>query len=289
MRRHLSLFVLLLFVFPLLLTGCATSLTNSSPAKTYDAGKGQAALGIETGIHTQAFRGTFDAARASVQAATEEDQQLDTEVARTILDAVLLWQLFPYSTSPEVQGRIGLYDGLLEGIDAGFRYNGALWKADLRLQLWESPDAIQALSIQAGYAKHSNIFGGILETVDLAEFSRHDIDILLSYGAEIDHWARFYVAPRYLYSNVSTVIQISDELLERFPDEVQQYEPGQYFQPEGIHYAGLNLGTMLGYRWVFLALELTVMRIWFRPEVLGSQRNYDGWVVAPNAGLVINW
>lgn len=283
-----GLFALIAVVF---LSGCATSLTNSSPAKTYEAGKGQVAFTFEVDVHSQAFTGIYSAGRAAAAAITEEDdtQVASVEALRTILDAVLLWQLFPFSSGPEIMGRIGLYDGILEGIDFGFRYNGTVAKGDLRLQLWESPDSTQALSAQVSYGRHGSLFSSLLETVDLAEWSRHDFDFLLSFGAERGDWFRGYIAPRYLHSRVDTTILFGETIRARLPQEVRDLEPAEYFRPGGIHYMGANLGTMLGYRWIFLAVELTVMRVIFRPTVLGSTRNYDGWVVAPNASILVNW
>lgn len=274
-----------------LLMGCATSLTNGSPAKTYDAGKGQASVSYQFDVHTQAFEGVYRAGRSAVRAieGVEEGEEITEEMLRNLLDAAILWQLFPLGGSPEAMGRVGIYDGLLEGVDLGFRYNGNVIKGDLRLQVWESADEAHGVSFQVGYGRHKALVPTLLEWVDLGEWSRNDIDLQVAWGFERDDWAKIYAAPKYLYSSISTELRLGDYVRERLPEEYRQYEPSQYLEPSGIHYAGLNMGAMFGYKWIFLNLDLSMFRVLFRPNVLGSIRDYDGWVFSPTGGIVLVW
>ena len=289
--RMITRLVVLVALAAGLSTGCATSLTNGSPAKTYEAGKGQASVSYQFDIHTQAFEGVYRAGRSAVRAieGVEEGEEITEEMLRNLLDAALLWQLFPLGGTPEVMGRVGLYDGFLEGVDLGFRYNGNVIKGDLRLQVWESEDEAHAVSFQLGYGRHKALVPTLLEWVDLGQWTRQDFDVQAAWGFERGDWAKVYVAPRYLYSAISAELRLGEYVRERLPEEYQRYEPSQYLEATGLHYAGLNMGAMFGYKWIYANVELSMFRVLFRPNVLGSYRDYDGWALVPTGGLVFVW
>lgn len=279
------------FFLLLIATGCTTSLTNMAPARTFDAGQGQVAVGYQLDLHTQSFTGIYRAGEALVDEiqGISEDEVIQEETLRRLLDAALLLQLFPLGGAPELQARVGVWDGLLEGVDLGFRTNGNVYKGDLRLQLFESADEAFAVSIQAGYGYHKSVVKTFVKWVTLTDFKRSDVDLQLNLGYEAGEWGRFYISPRYLYSKVSTKPALADFVLERLPQRVRDWDPSQYFPGSGLHYAGLNWGMMFGYRYVFINLDVSTFRVIFRPEVLGSVRDYDGWVFAPTLGLNVRW
>lgn len=271
----------------LLLSGCATSLTNMTPAKTMDPGEGQAATGYQFDLHSQSFTSLYNTGESVVNefGDSSDDEMISEETLRRLLDTALLWRLFPFGGGPEFMARVGIY----EGIDIGFRYNGNVAKGDIRFQLWESSDEASAVSAQFGYGRHSSIFNKVFEWLDIAEWSRHDFDFQINYGYEIDDWAKFYISPRYIYSHISTELGIAERYRDRIPERFREMDPGNYISAEGLHYAGLNWGVMMGYKYVFVNLDVSTFRVLFSPTVLGSERDYNGWVVSPTLGLTVMW
>jgi hypothetical protein len=274
-----------------MLMGCTTSLTNMSPARTMKQGEGQAALGYQFDVHTQAFTGIYRAGEAAYEEMqnTDEDATISEETLRTVLDAVLLWRLFPLGGGPELMGRIGVYDNLLEGVDVGFRSNGNVFKGDLRLQVWGSADDAAAISVQAAYGHHRSVINSVLEWVALSRWDRRDFDFQVNFGYEVDHFARVYASPRYLLSRVSMDAELSPQIRERLPEQYRDWDPSEVFPTSYLHYMGLNFGGMLGYRYAFVLLDVSVFRTYYRPEILGSERDYGGWVFSPTVGLTLVW
>lgn len=272
-------------------SGCTTSLTNMAPARTFEAGQGQAAVGYQFDVHTQSFTAVYRAGEAVVDEirGISDDEFIEEETLRRLLDVALLLQLFPIGGAPEVQARLGVWDGLLEGVDIGFRTNGNVYKGDVRVQLFESADEAFAISAQMGYGYNKSVVRTLVTWVTLTDFKRHDLDWQLNFGYELGDWARFYISPRYLYSRVSTEASLADFLQRRLPERIREWDPNQYFPATALHYVGLNWGMMFGYRYAFFNLDVSAFRVLFRPEVLGSVRDYDGWVLAPTLGVNLRW
>ncbi|TXD36211.1 hypothetical protein FRC98_13895 [Lujinxingia vulgaris] len=286
--RH-PIFVTLLTLTLLFASGCATSLSNLAPAHTLAPGEVQITGVAQADLYTGVFDGTIDAGRAVVDAAQRDDGPISEEELRTLLDAVLLWQLFLPGVTPELALRVGVSDRPLAGLDVGLRYNGNVVKPDVRLQLWESASGNLALTAHAAYGYHRSVATSAVEWAVMTEFKRHDFEAGLSAGWEYQDIFKLYLSPRYLYSDLSATPNLPDWLKERIPEEYQDYNPSRFFEDSEMHYVGLNWGAMLGYRWVFVHLDMTMMRVLFRPTVLESSRNYDNWVFAPSAGLSVRF
>jgi hypothetical protein len=283
--------LLVVMVVSLGLIGCTTSLTNMAPARTFDVGEGQVSVGYQFDVHTQTFTGLYKAGEVAVDKVREtpDGESITEEDMRTLFDAALLWRLFPFGGGPELMGRLGVYDDLLEGVDVGFRLNGNVYKGDVRIQVWESVDEAQALSVQFGYGHHKSVVSSWMEWVSLTEWKRRDFDFQVNYGVEFEDYVKLYVAPRYIHTRVSTEPKLSDFFKERLPEQYRDWDPGAYFAPAAMHYLGLNAGGMVGYRWVFVNFDVSAFHMIFRPTVLGSVRDYDGWVLSPTLGLTLIW
>ncbi|RAL20343.1 hypothetical protein DL240_17325 [Lujinxingia litoralis] len=273
----------------LVTSGCATSLTNLAPAHTLDPGQvqitGVAAADLNTGV----FDGTINAGRAVYEAVQNTEDPVSEDELRTLLDALLVWTLLRPGFTPEFAARVGVSDRVLHGLDVGLRYNGAVLKPDLRLQLFESPEGSLALTAHVAYGHHLSVASSAVEWLVMTEFERRDLEAGLSVGWEYRDMIKLYASPRYLYSRISVSPKLPAWLEGRLPPEYQDYNPSSYFGDSQMHYLGLNWGAMLGYRYVFAHLDVTMMRLLFRPTVLGSPRNYDGWIFAPSAGLTLRF
>src|SRR5690606_26714037 len=132
MTHRISYLVAPIALIVLLLSGCSTSLSNLAPSHVLEPGEVQITGVAQADLYTGVFDVTIDAGRAVVDAVQRDEGPITEEELRTLLDAVLIWQLFLPGVTPELALRVGVTDQLLEGIDVGLRYNGNVVKPDLR-------------------------------------------------------------------------------------------------------------------------------------------------------------
>ncbi|MBA2661975.1 MAG: hypothetical protein H0U74_06740 [Bradymonadaceae bacterium] len=270
-----------------LLTGCATSLTNMSQARVLEAGDAQATMGYQLDLHSQSFSSLIEVGKAAYEHIDEGEGEITEETFRRGLDTILLYKLFPLGGSPEVIGRVGIYDDLLHGVDVGIRYNGTVIKGDVRVQLWESADRALALTAQLGYGHHRSVAPGAVEWLTLTKWNRKDFDLGLSMGWELPDIFKAYVVPRLVISRISTEPKLSSKILDRLPEGLLDF--AEFFPATNMYYMGANTGFMVGYKYVFVNFDLSLFRINFEPLVLGSRRDYGGWGVSPTLGLTGHW
>lgn len=273
----------------LLATGCTTSLTNLTPTRALDPGEVQVSVATQAQAGTGTIRRSLNAARAAKELIeSESDEPIDEESLRDFVDGALVWLLFPPGAGLEVMGRVGVLN-LLEGVEVGLRTDTKVLKADLKLQLLESEDGRLGLSALAGYGHHFSFVEKLVSYLTLTSFSRHDLDFQLSGGIEIGDYFRGYLNPRLMISSISTDARLPESIRARVPDSLEAYDPNRLFSDERLLYLGASMGVMAGYRHAFLALELNVLAMRFRPTVLGEERAFDSLVFCPAAAAVVSW
>lgn len=266
---------------------CQTSMTQMTSARALKPLHFEAAVNMSGSFNSSIVNNSIDAGETLVNAAKEDTTtEVSEEDLRKILDGTIAWLLFRPSATPELIARMGVYDGILEGIDVGVRYNGALIKGDAKLQVWESADGSQAIAIDAGYAYHLGVVGSIFEFLTLTEFKRSDIDASVMWSWEHPDILKIYASPRFIASHVATEPKLPDFVREKLPADVAAYNPAQYFQDEWMVHYGATAGLLVGYKYVFLSLELTAMYVQFKPKIINQRRDYSGVVIAPAIGLV---
>jgi hypothetical protein len=270
-------------------TACSTSLTNMSQARVLEPGELQAAMGYQFDVHTRTMSNLVDVGRSTAEQIKDSEETFTEENLYKVVDAALSWKLFPLGGSPEVIGRAGIFDGLLEGIDVGVRYNGNVIKGDVRLGLWESEDRRYALTAQAGYGHHRSVVSSWMEWVTMTEWKRRDLDFALAVGYEYPDIVKLYATPRLIVSSISAEPRLANWMSERLPERVQAYNPSEYFPDSRMYYIGANAGAMVGYKYLFLNFDLSVFRLQFKPEVFGNTRDYSGWVISPTLGVTAMW
>lgn len=285
MRRKL----LLLAVGLLLSTSCTTTFTNMTPTRALDPLDFEVSARAQASLHGNVITKAIDGGDAAKDAVLNGTDELTEEQLRDFLDAGLAWFLFKPGVSNELSARIGGWD-LLEGMDFGLRYDFTTIKGDWKLQYWESPGGNVAFSSIIGVGKQTVPVPGIVEWLTLSEWSRTDVDFQLSLGAELPDILHAYINPRVLVSKVSVEHKLSSKIVDRIPDDIRQkYDPNLLFKNETMVYWGATAGVMAGYKYVFLAAELTVMKLNFHPTVLGQERNFNSLLVSPSLGLVVTW
>jgi len=271
--------------------GCATTQTNLTSARTLDQGEFEANVNGQVNLNSSPLR-TGIAAGESIENEIEntpEDENVSEETARRAIDFAVASALFRPKPAAEGVFRAGLLDKPLGGLDAGLRYNGSTVKGDLKFQYWSSEDDAFAASIQPAFGYHSSTAPSAIEYITFTEWSRYDYDILAPFGFAYDEIARVWLAPRFMYSRIKASPKIDEFLKKRLPEEVENRRQDLFGDGENIFYAGLNVGGMVGYKYAYFALEASVSRVFFNPEILGETRNLSGFAIMPSAALVVQF
>lgn len=287
--RHLSFLIALLLL--VLTTGCTTTLTNMTTAKALEPGHVQVTGGGYATATTNVVSRTFDAGKSAYDRIenTPEDEEIDVETFRTYINAALAWILFQPGFTAEGMLRVGVTDAVAEGIDVGLRYDGNVLKPDVKLQVWESTDEAWAVATSLGYGYHTSILSSVVEWVTLTDVGRHDVDLQAIASYHRGEWLRAYLAPRVMFSAVTTSDKLPAFLQDRVPQEYADRSPGQYIDNSNAWYVGGSLGTQLGYKYLFVSLEFGLHRLFFEPTVLDEKTDFSAWVFTPAGGLTLIW
>ncbi len=279
----------LLIACALALGGCTTMLTSMTNARALEVGEVQASANLQANLHSEAIGGLVEGVRAiEQQFESNSGEQISEEEFRGWLDGVLLFSLFAPGVGPEFGARVGVSDGLLEGVDVGLRTDLSVVRGDVKLQLWEDTRG-QALSTSVAYTHHLGVASGVIEYATFSSFSRGDVELQLLWDLQSNDFVRFTIAPRIIVGRISVESTFPQDILARLPEQLRQYDPSRLFQDEWIVQYGGNATVMAGYKYVWLAFDMGIYGTSFRPEVLGSRRDYSGGAIAIGAGLSGNY
>ncbi len=271
-------------------SACSTSMTSMTDARAYEPAEVQVSVNYQANLHTNVVGKAIQGVKSAEETfGGDSDEPISEEAYRDWLDLFLAAALFHPTTGPELMARVGVTDQVLEGMDVGFRTNFNLYKGDLKLQLWESEDSTQALSVMGGYAYHSSLVSSAIEYVTLTEFGRMDFDVQMLWGVNVRDIFKFNLVPHIILSRISAEQKIPEAINERLPDSIKEYDPSQLFQNEWIGYYGMNSTLMLGYKYAFVVLDTGAFWMNFRPNVLGERRNFSSVAISAAIGLSVNY
>ncbi|MBL91782.1 MAG: hypothetical protein CMH56_08245 [Myxococcales bacterium] len=266
--------------------GCVTSLSMQNGPFALNKGEHEVfASGGWTG-HSQVLTTSYAAGEDLWQQAQGE-KQLSEEEFRNLLDAGLGWLLFFPGFNAEFAYRTGLPNFGWPKWDVGVRTDGQVLKYDLRMQFFE--DGAQwkhAAALNVGHGVHMGIVNETLSYVSLTDFTRHDLDMQLSYGLRYDEYFEFYANPRFLVSYVDAESKLPADLMAKMPESLQEYDPSQFFQDVWLTYVGGGLGIRGGYKYAFVFAEASLLWLTFQPEVFGETRDLSGLALTPRIGLM---
>ncbi len=252
--------------------GCSTTLSTLQPAETLKEGSLHAGVAANVnapvgrvidvlGLGQVAARKVLDDGRYTP---TQEEQQ-------RLLDAAVGLGLNPPGATPDVMLRYGFY----RGFDAGLRYSGSAMHVDAKAQFLGGAEDEWAGSISLGYARarYQGIGFDVTDVVQIADFSRHNFEVPLSFGRRLGPFGHLWMGPKYVGSYYRL--------------DATMKNVGAVPATSGvIHYLGGFCGVALGYKHVFAMLELTVARMMARPVVYGREVDVGGIVVMPSLGVM---
>ncbi|MGA9520902.1 MAG: hypothetical protein WBV82_05530 [Myxococcaceae bacterium] len=295
MRSSLAFGVAILAVAT---TGCATTLSTLQTANPTDVGQvqitggmgaylnvGPAVTLIEQGVK-QAGAITEAQKKGEPYALSEEDQQ-------ALLTAGVAIAIAPPSTGYE----IGVRTGIFEDVDVGFRYSVNAIRLDGKYRFYHhdnGPDVRPIkrrdfdVAIGLGVSRYlfDNPVMDVLDYVELADFSRWDVEVPLIASLEFGEILQLYGAAKYLYSRTSL-----DANLVNYSAEATEIIGRDVGLPSVVntHFFGATVGVGAGYKWVHVMLELTGGYTHSQPILFGQRRNLGGATFYPAAGIGVKF
>lgn len=260
--------------------GCATSLSGFQPAHVGPRGQVRVEIGEDVSIPTGAIASTIDAGKALV--ALARDRMLTENEKIQLFGAGVNVGLNP----PGFVEHIGASYNFADRWELSLRYAGGGGRIASRYQIRAQETDGFDLSVGLGVARTSTSFpiDEVLDIIEVDGFERWQIDLPALVGWHNDFF-RFWMGPRLSLTSYSAALVLHGQ-------SAPGAEPSRdVARVEGSGtFIGVQLGGAVGYRWVFLAIELTTTRFGGHAEldVFGRRASADtsSWVFQPGIGLM---
>jgi hypothetical protein len=267
----------------LLAGACATSLSTFQPAHVPRPGGFQAAAGQDVSIPTGTIRRAIDAGQALERAARE--RALGPEEQLDLLEAGMQIALDP----PALVSHASLAYAPVTNLELGLRYTSGAWRLGGRYQLWRQDRHGLDLSAGLGLQRFAYDFPlqDLLDYVRIDGFERWNLDLPLLLGKQSAHHRLWGGAKLLLSSFDAGLSQDLPSGAGGDPQRVVARASGRALT------VALQGGAAVGFRHVFLGVELTLARVFAEAslEVQDARRTADlgGFVVYPGLALMGEW
>ncbi|HXU06918.1 MAG TPA: hypothetical protein VN903_38460 [Polyangia bacterium] len=262
--------------------GCAPSLSTMQPAHVAPKGHMQVTTAFEVGIPTGTIGRIIDSGRTLSDIA-QANGSVTPDQERQLFDSGVTVAVSP----PAVGYHFAAYYVPLDRLEVGLRYAGGGFRAGARYQFLRHETDPLDLTLGAGIARstYEIPLASYIPILEIEDFTRYTIDVPLQIGTSRSYY-RVWGGPKFLYSHYSTAIRLS---LPSSPDLAT-------FEGSTIYYGG-QVGFAVGYKYVFVAFELTLAGLSGTAEVQTAPdprngemlaRNVDinGFIIYPAFGLI---
>ena len=265
--------------------GCTSAVTQLQRGKTLDRLQFEVNVGMSAPISGKAVQSIIDAEEVLSQridnantqgtTLTEADARALTEVAA----AVLLFTPIP-STELSVRGGIGW------GVDVGLRITGPRTQVDAKWQALHARQHGLDLGVSLAVASHSSPAPSlwesafsVAESLKIAEYKRRDVTLSLIGSRDFNDIFSAWFALAYSRSSI-----VIGSALQGVAANAN-IDPSALEIDEVMHQYGGQLGCRVGYKYVFLLIEVSVMQADFSPTILGEKLELSGLIVTPSLAL----
>lgn len=283
-------------------SGCATTLSTYQTADVTDFKQVEiegatgfyANIGPVWGLASEGFTQGKAAWDAYNDGDPETNYEFDEESAQKLFTSAIALAVF----MPGQNYQLGLRTGVIpDKMDVGFRWSMNAVRLDTKYQFLHVPfgraDTDQvyrkgSFDMAVGLAGSRYLFDNPalkpLEFLHLDDFSRWDVEVPLYASVDFGQILKLYTSPKYVYSHTTL-----DENLVNYSQLATLTTGYDLALPEVVHshFVGSTVGAMVGYRWVWLALELTGGYTFCRPYVFGRYRDLGGPTFYPSAGIIV--
>jgi hypothetical protein len=258
--------------------GCAPSLATMQPAHVGPKGSIQVTAAVEVAIPPGAIIDAIDAGETISDRAANGQPISDTDRARLFNAAINL-----LASPPSFGPHFAVAYAVLDRVEVGLRYAGQGWRLGGRYQLVRRDEGPCDLVVGLGLARSSYAvpLGDVIPVIQIDDFTRWTIDVPLTAGTSRS-WFHVWAGPKLVYSHFDTAMRLV------IPNEAAELAS---FAGHSIFFGGLA-GVAVGYRHVFLGLELTVGHISGSATAAAStagasySAELSGTIVYPAFGLM---
>lgn len=271
--------------------GCSTTLTTLQPAEPMRPGHVQAQGAFDVNVPASRISDAVDVIESlGDRYASDSNYRPTTEEQRRALAAGVGLGLSSPGVNPDLMLRIGV----VKNLDVGLRWSGLAAHADAKYRFLSTrepteeeekedkgkpgngPDPGFQGSVSLGISKalYSGFVFDALDFLKVNDYSRWNVEVPVIFGSRIGPVGHVWFGPKYIFSTYSL-----DASLKNI---------GVVPESSGtIHHLGGFAGIGLGYKVVFVFLELTVAKMFAEPEIFGQKTDLGGIVVAPAFGLML--
>lgn len=228
-----------------LLAGCAPALSTFTPAHVAPRGHVQAEIGSDVSYPTGTLADLKDGADALSNAA--QDRELTEEEQHRVLRGAASTLLNP----PSFNTHLGIGVGVYDNTEVQGRLTSGGWRLGGRYQLLSQDSDRVDLSAGIGVSHYTFSLGlpEIPSVLKASDYSRWLLDVPVLLGKH-GTWYRWWAGPKFLVGSFDASITLA------VPTDDTAYD----FTMEGTSwYLGGQAGAALGYKWIFVAAELTVV------------------------------
>lgn len=262
-------------------TGCAPALSTFQPAHVAPKHHVQAEVGMDISVPTGTIIDAIDTGVSTAIVAAEGKRELTEEEIERLYRAGTSLTLNPPSVTPHV----GVAFTVVDNLEVGLRYATSSLRLAGRYQFLKKQDhGVDAtVGLGVGYFLFGLPLSG-LPVLNLDDFSRFQLDVPLLFGTH-GTWYRVWGGPRFMYTHFGTELNLEIPDTYGFGKIELASVSGNGF------YVGGQGGVAVGYKYVFLGFELTLVELIMRGrfEVLNKpvrDLDVDSFIVYPTIGLM---
>jgi len=264
-----------------ILTSCAPSLSTFQTARVPPKGHYAVAAGFEGSIPVGTLLDAIDTGK-DLGGKIQRGQTLTSEEKWRVFDAGMQLLLSP----PSVGYHLMVAYVPLDKLEVSLRYAGSALRLGTRYQLLGRETGPFDMSAGIGISRFTYALplSDYIPVLKMDDFTRWQIDVPLLIGMQ-NRFFRFWAGPRFVATFFDTRLTL----------ELPSGESPVLAAMSGnAYYVGGQSGIGLGYRWIFLAFELTVTEMMGHAQVSAPlitdmpSRTLDlsGLVIYPSIGLM---
>jgi hypothetical protein len=264
----------------LLSSGCAATLSGFQPAHVARKGHVTAEAGWDVSIPTGTISRAFDAGETLAKAA--RSRSLNDSERRQVIEAGANVAIDP----PTVVGHLGVAFVPLDRFELGLRWSYGAWRGGFRYQLLTQERHGLDLTAGLGVSRFSYEYpiDKVIDVIKLDDFTRWSLDVPLLVGKHAS-WYRLWGGPRLIFSRFDTAMTLHLPATGSTPEEIVAASVGG-----NATFIGGQAGFALGYRYLFLGLELTIVRLISHAhlDLAGQRQDVDlsGMIIYPGIALM---
>jgi hypothetical protein len=261
-------------------SGCAAGIASFAPAHVGPKGQVSATAGMEFALPTGGIVDLVDTGKALAQAAHERELGEDERVRLFAAGVNLVLN------APGFVPHLRLAYNPLDAWEVSLERAGGAWRLGGRHQLLRQEDDGADVSVGVGVARVAYGFpiDDVIGIIDVEDFRRWTFDLPANIGGHGDFY-RWWAGPQLAIVHHAAKLTVHEPAREGAPAHDDVAGTTGTASLWGVH-----VGGAVGYRWVFVAVELGIARFSGRAEldVFGRKTSADtsSWLISPGLALL---